>query len=183
MKLTKNEPDEQLMNKVKSDNLDALSPLFDRYHIKLYNFFLHRCFDEEASRDLTQTVFYRIIRYRKTYNNEYKFRTWIYQLARNVFNDHYKKNKILISDFVTTDDLKNNEPSDAEELEKTEQHQTLYRAMKKLPDDDREILVLNRFQGLKYEDIAEIQGSSVGAIKVKAHRAIKKLREHYFETE
>lgn len=178
--------DELLMISVKGGILDALTPLFDRYHCKLYSFFLRLTFDRELSKDLTQNVFYRILKYRQGYREEYKFRSWMYQIARNVMADHYEKEKNQIKDNVSIDRLSGAWPevemgqNEIEtERDKSEMKRTLYRALSKLPADQREIIILSRFQGLKYDEIAEITGSSVGAIKVKAHRIIIKLREIY----
>jgi RNA polymerase sigma-70 factor (ECF subfamily) len=55
--------------------------------------------------------------------------------------------------------------------------------MAKLNDEQRELLVLTRFQHLKYEEVAVMLDMTVPNIKVKVHRAIQKLREHYFELE
>jgi RNA polymerase sigma-70 factor (ECF subfamily) len=52
-----------------------------------------------------------------------------------------------------------------------------------LNDEQRELLVLTRFQQMKYEEVATIMDTSVANIKVKVHRAIQKLREHYFQLE
>jgi RNA polymerase sigma-70 factor (ECF subfamily) len=60
-------------------------------------------------------------------------------------------------------------------------NEKLDRAMARLTPDQKEILVLSRFQGLKYEEISSIRDLSVPAIKVQVHRAIKKLRQHYFK--
>ena len=59
----------------------------------------------------------------------------------------------------------------------------LRRAMGQLPDDKREILVLSRFQGMKYEDIAEVLGCEVGTVKVRVYRAIRALEQIYFALE
>jgi RNA polymerase sigma-70 factor (ECF subfamily) len=58
----------------------------------------------------------------------------------------------------------------------------LQKALLKLNPSERELIVMHRFQEIKYEQIAEIIGSSQGAVKVKVHRAIKKLKEIYFQT-
>ena len=58
----------------------------------------------------------------------------------------------------------------------------LQRALLKLSNSDRELIVMHRFQEIKYEQIAEIIGSSEGAVKVKVHRALKKLKQVYFQT-
>jgi len=90
-RIVNKETDEALMITVRNGDIDAMSPLFERYHIKLYNFFLRLTFNKELSQDLTQNVFYRIIKYKHTYNEEYKFRTWMYQMARNNLTDFYEK--------------------------------------------------------------------------------------------
>jgi RNA polymerase sigma-70 factor (ECF subfamily) len=73
------------------------------------------------------------------------------------------------------------EGGETEALE--EQEKLLARAMAKLSEEQREVLVLTRFQHMKYEDVAVIMETTVANIKVKVHRAIAKLREHYFELE
>ena len=173
--------DEEIMIKVKNDQLALMKALFDRYHIKLYNFFLRLTFNEDVSKDLVQNVFYRIIKYRKSYNPDYKFRSWIYQLARNNFADHVKKNKVLFSDFHDMASIRTETGSALDALELTEKKQALYEAMAQLPEDKREILVMSRFEGLKYEEIGQILNCSVGAVKVKVHRAINQLKEVYFK--
>jgi len=167
--------DEEIMVKVKQGDLDALTPLFDKYHLKLYNFFLRLTSDRETSRDLTQNVFSRIIQYRHTFNPQYKFRTWMYQMARNIHIDHYNKNKYLVSDMEmqTKDAL--------EEMETMQKHNTLHEALNLLSVEQREIIELSRFQDLKYEDISRITGNTVGAVRVKVHRAINKLKDVYFQ--
>ena len=63
------------------------------------------------------------------------------------------------------------------------QEKLLERSMAMLNEEQRELLVLTRFQHMKYEDVAVIMDTTVANIKVKVHRAIAKLREHYFELE
>ncbi len=176
------ETDEALMSTVRNGDLDAMSPLFERYRIKLYNFFLRLTFNKELSQDLTQNVFYRIIKYKHTYNEEYKFRTWMYQMARNNLADFYEKDKIRTSDYYIPESLDDEYFSDINEMEKKERFQQLHSALAKLSEEQRELLVLSRFQGLKYEEISKINGTTVGVVKVKIHRAINKLREVYFES-
>lgn len=169
------------MTAVKEGDLDALSPLFEKYHVKLYNFFLRLTNDRENSRDLTQNVFSRILKYRHTYNEKHAFKTWIYQLARNVHIDHYNKNRYWISDYEQPEDFAGNEKDAQEEMEDSERREILMEAIDQLPVDQKEVIELSRFQGLKYEEISKITGSSVPAVKVKVHRAIKRLREVYFQ--
>src|SRR5258708_39661754 len=76
------------MLRVKEGYLSELSELFERYHEKLYNFFLKLTFDPAASEDLTQNLFYRIIRYRHTFDaTAGTYKSWMYQMARNIHVD------------------------------------------------------------------------------------------------
>ncbi len=173
--------DELLMISVRRGVLEALEPLFDRYHVKLYNFFLRLTFDRELSKDLTQNVFYRILKYKHSYREEHKFRSWMYQMARNILADHYDREKKKPKDQYPEEWIEDQPDSYEEDMEKTERRKALYTALSRLPAEHREILELSRFQGLTYQEIADITGNSIGAIKVKMHRTIQKLREIYFQ--
>ena len=169
------------MLEVKNGNLDSLVPLFDRYNVKIYNFFLRLTRNKEISEDLTQNVFCRIISYKSSFQDESKFRPWIYQMARNVHIDHYHKNKFVMQDIELNESIFNDIPDALEEMAKQEKYKALHEAISQLNSEQQELIELSRFQGLKYDEISEITGNSVGAIKVKFHRAMNKLREHYFE--
>ena len=173
--------DEHLMQKVKIGELDSLAPLFEKYHVKLYNFFLRLTHNKDISNDLTQNVFRRIISYRESYDIQWKFRSWMYQIARNVHLKYHNENKLLKSDFYNPEHIKYDNKSALEETEFETKKMTLYEALNQLNPEQREMIELSRFQGLKYKEISDITGNSVTAIKVKVHRAIHKLRELYFE--
>jgi RNA polymerase sigma-70 factor (ECF subfamily) len=175
--------DEQLMEAVKQGDLAQASILFERYHKHLYNFFVKISFDRELGHDLTQNVFLRMIKFKHTYKPEAKFKSWIFQIARNIYADHYRSNKVMTSDFDDVEII--GEKIDAIDvvMEKDENEKLLYIAMYKLEREQREILLLSKFEKMKYEDIAKIYETSVGAIKVKVHRAINKLKENYLQLE
>lgn len=169
------------MLEVKNGNLDALVPLYDNYSKKMYNFFLRVTHDRVASEDLAQNVFSRILSYRNSYNEVYSFKSWIWQIARNVHIDHYSKNKILISDYPSEKNFEKEKSDALDQLEKEDRVETIREALGLLTPEQREIIELSRFQDLKYEEISQLTGNSVGAVRVKVHRAIKKLKEVYFQ--
>ena len=173
--------DEQLIIEVKNGNLDSLVPLFDKYQGKIYNFFLRVTHDPTTSEDLTQTVFSRIIKYRTSYKEVYSFKSWIYQIARNVHVDHYSKKKLWTSDSNEAEGYFADSREAIEAMEKEQKEQILKEALGLLSPEHREIIELSRFQDLKYEEISQITGNSVGAVRVKVHRAVKKLKEVYFQ--
>ena len=174
------EHDEILMLSVRNGNLEGMSVLFERYHVKLYNFFLRMGMKKAVSQDLTQNLFYRMIKYRGSYKEGNNVKSWIYQIARNLHADHCRQEKINREMLLITDTY----PavmSNEEENYIEEDYEKLDKALLSLPDEQRELIILSRFQGLKYEDISSITSQSVPAIKVAMHRAIKQLRSIYFQ--
>ena len=174
------ETDEILMQNVKDGNLIQMSVLFERYHLRLYNFFFRLTFDMDVSQDLTQNLFYRMIRYRSSYKSEYPFKSWIFEIARNLHADYCKEEKRSGSIFMKTEKIPI-EPSDETDGYHEEDYERLEKAFSSLSDDQKEIIILSRYQGLKYEEISVITKQSVSAIKVAMYRAIKQLRGIYFK--
>ena len=171
------------MEAVKSGELQQASLLFERYNKRIFNFLARMTMDRDLAEDLTQNVFLRIIKYRNSYREGARFQSWIYQVARNVFSDHYQANKNKFSDFVDVEKV-SDQLRDPEENEAIDERENLLqRSLAMLNEEQRELLVLTRFQQMKYEDVAVIMDTTVANIKVKVHRAIAKLREHYFELE
>jgi RNA polymerase sigma factor (sigma-70 family) len=175
--------DESIMEAVKGGNLQQASLLFERYNKRIFNFLARMTFDRELAEDLTQNVFLRIIKYRNSYREGLKFQSWIYQVARNVFSDHYQASKNRTSDFVDVENVSDHMADSGETEEMDEREKILHRSLARLSEEQRELLVLTRFQHMKYEEVALIMDTTVANIKVKVHRAILKLREYYFELE
>ena len=175
--------DEMIMEAVKNGDLQQASLLFERYNKRIFNFLARMTMDRALAEDLTQNVFLRIIKYRTSYREGLRFQSWIYQVARNIFSDHYQMHKNRFSDFIDVEKIGEHisQSNESEVLE--EQERLLGRSMAMLSEDQRELLILTRFQHMKYEDVAVIMDTTVANIKVKVHRAIAKLREHYFQLE
>ena len=173
--------DELLMVTVQKGQLDMLNALMNRYQKRVYNYFLKCTMDAADSADLTQNTFIRVMKYRKSYKAGSSFETWLFQIARNQVKDHFRKMKVHNDRFNPVEVIP--EKEDEKDDQQYEREQTLMQAMKRLPEDKRELLVLSKFQGLKYEQIAELRDTSVSAIKVQVHRTIKQLKELYFEIE
>jgi RNA polymerase sigma factor (sigma-70 family) len=166
-------PDEDVMLQVRDGEVEMLGVLFDRYQSPLYNFYTKMTQDRAASEDLVQEVFLRILRYRHTYRPGTPFRTWMYRIARNTRIDQFRKTHPE-TPFAS-------EPvapiSHFDSAQQKQEAAMLQRALMQLPEDKRELLVLSRFQELKYEEIARLLNCEVGAVKVRVHRALQQLRE------
>jgi len=175
-----NTPDEKIMQNVRDGNIAEMSVLFERYHLRLYNFFLKMGLQKDISQDLTQNLFYRIIKYRRTYRAGYSLKSWIYQMARNLHADYRKQQEKSGDLFMITETYKAEVVDDTDRY-REEDYERLDYALTLLGDEQRELIVLSRYQGLKYEEISTIVNQSVPAIKVAIHRAIKQLRSIYFK--
>ena len=168
------------MQRVKDGNLAEMSVLFERYHLRLYNFFLKLTRNRDISQDLTQNLFYRMIKYKNSYKNEFSVKSWIYQMARNLHIDYCKEEKRTDELFLKTDSYPTDITDDSSGFPE-EDYERLEHAFSALSLDQKEIIVLSRYQGLKYEEISTIVNQTVPSIKVAMHRAIKQLRGIYFK--
>jgi len=182
-------PDQTVMTEVKDGDVRKLAVLFERHHRPLFNFFVHLTGNRDLSEDLVQDVFFRMLRYRHTYDPKHTFTAWMYQIARNASVDHARKRKPEVPIESTSVNEEWNAmpepvselPGAEEQLGRAQEVRLLRRALERLPDEKREILILSRFQNLKYEDIATVLGCEVGAVKVRVYRATRALSEIYFE--
>jgi len=165
--------DEEVMLQVREGACEMLGILFDRYHAKLFNYFVRLTGNRTLSEDLVQDAFYRILRSRRTYRPGSPFRPWMYQVARNARNDHFRRP----AEVEFEEHMAETIPL-ADELADRE---LVHRALLQLPEDRREVLILSRFQEMKYSEIAQLLGCQEGTIKTRVFRALQELRQVILE--
>ena len=176
------------MLKVQAGDLDKLGELFERYKKPLYGFFYGLTRTSELSEDLIQNTFFRILKYRHLFreqvgSNGGEFKAWMFQIARNVHYDQHRKKRITGEDITHWQDRVGHTENKATEIQQTEELQLLSVAMEKLPVEKREVLLLSKFEDMKYSEIGEILGCSEGAVKVKVFRALQELKAIYNQLE
>lgn len=171
--------DTVLMEAVSAGRLECLGELFERHHRALYAFLLRLTGAPAAAEDLVQEVFLRVLKYRGSFRPGSPFEPWVYALARNAAVDlHRKRGAALLEE----DDLDRREspaPGVHEEAVGRQSARLLRRAFRSLTTEQREVLVLARFESRPYADIAECLGCSVGAVKLRVHRAVRRLARLY----
>jgi RNA polymerase sigma factor (sigma-70 family) len=177
-----NEPtDLELMIAVQQGEVGRMGDLFERHHARIYNFCHRMTGSQAASEDLVQEAFMRALKYRQSFRGDADFLPWLYRLARNVCNDYFQKNQRFPLTDEELPEAASADPSALDDVQKQEQICLLRQALLRLPIERREVLILSRFEFRNYEEIAELLGCSVGAVKVRVHRAMNQLRETYRE--
>lgn len=171
------------MMEVASGDIRKMSVLFERYHQKLNSYFLKTLMDQNLSKDLTQNVFEKMIKYRAGFKKDKSFKSWMFTIANNVMMDHFRKEKSMRTKAGKQAETKCKSFDPDAKMELDEQKQLLHQALDLLEPDAREILWLTRFERMKYAEIAVLKECTESAIKVKVHRAVKKLRTVYLQLE
>lgn len=176
--------DNQLMLKVKEGNIETLGLLYERYKKRLFGYFYKLNNDAQLSEDLVQNVFVRILKYRKKFIDKGTFSSWIFRIARNVYYDHYRKNKNLNNKTTSFEHDSSKDLVFYEfdiDIDLNDEKELLQDALKQLSVDQREVLILSKYQELPYKEIAVVLGCNEGAVKIKVFRALKELRIIFFK--
>jgi RNA polymerase sigma factor (sigma-70 family) len=169
--------DSELMRQVRAGRTAALATLFERHHARLYRFCLRMTGQRAAAEDLVQETFMKMLKYKATFRDDSELVPWMFGIGRNACLAHLRR---TADDRVRIDARQHDEPAAApDESRDHDEHELVRRALLDLPADRREVLVLSRYEFKSYEEIAAVLDCSVGAVKVRVHRAIKELREIY----
>lgn len=170
------------MIQVREGDTGKLGLLFRRYHRPLFIFLFRMSSNKQESEDMLQTVFYRILKYRHTFSEHWDFRTWMYQLARNVLADtRQKATRFKFDDIERIVNTFEEQSASEEQSEIDQQLTMLHFALDRLKEEDKEVLILSRIQKMKYAQIATVLKISEGAVKVRVHRAMSELRSIYMK--
>jgi RNA polymerase sigma factor (sigma-70 family) len=171
--------DQELMRIVQAGDLSPASEIYDRYSGRIYNFALRFLKNSEAAEDATQEVFVKMIRHASQFQGDAKLSTWLFSITANWCRDYLRKadNKSKESDDVLVTLPAPLEQSPDRNLEQRENEARIQRALKALTPEQREAILLSRYQGLSYAEIAQISGCSEGAVKTRVFRAMETLKK------
>jgi RNA polymerase sigma factor (sigma-70 family) len=179
--------DHERMAVVARGNLDGMNEIYQNRHRSLFRFFFRLTSRQATAEDLVHEVFLRMIRYRHTFQTEEEdgkaagaFEAWMYRIARNTLADHARKHRLEIAPGDgELESIASSRPTPFETTAKRQDLALLHRALRELPEDKRELIVLTRFQGLSYEQIGRILGCESGTVKGRVFRAMKELGSIY----
>lgn len=152
---------------------NAATELVRRVSPMLYRSFLVHTRSADLSDDLLQDTWIRIHKARHTYRPPAPVLPWLYSIAEHTRLDGYRRRQRRQGREST---LENAPEPASERTDDVVQRLTLQKLMLALPESQRQVLVMLKVSGLSLEEVARIQGSTVGAIKLRAHRAYNTLR-------
>nr|WP_233150270.1 RNA polymerase sigma factor [Pontibacter sp. BT310] len=156
----------------------AFNQLVRKYQQKIYWHIRKMVIDHEDADDLTQEVFLKVWKNLENFRQDAQLYTWLYRIATNeclTFLSSKKRKFFLPINDVAAElaekiDTSVNISGDEIQLK-------LQKALLKLPDKQRLVFNMKYYDDLKYEEISEILGTSVGALKASYHLAVKKIEE------
>lgn len=176
--------DHDRMIAVARGDLSGMNGIYENRHRPLFRFFFRLTGRQATAEDLVHEVFLRMIRYRHTYQTEGQtagaFEAWMYRIARNTLADNARRHRHeAMAGEGEMELIESGRPTPFDTAVKRQHLALLYRALRGLPEDKRELLVLARFQNLSYEQIGRILGCETGTVKGRVFRAMKELSSIY----
>lgn len=180
--MTSSDSDVALMLHVKNGDHEAFRELIERHQHAVINV-IHRAIgDAWEAEDLAQRVFVQVFRSANRYQPTAKFTTWLFTITHNTIRNEYRRRSRhaaesleALSESTQFPDVRAADP--AREVAERELQQRIQAAIQELPEAQRTAVILCRFEGLAYEEIADVLGCSVSAVKSLLHRARQTLKE------
>ena len=159
----------------------ALHSIIKKYERKVYWHIRKIVIDHDDSDDVLQNTFIKVWENLANFREDSKLYTWIYRIATNEALAFLKKKRTkFFLPIVDVESELSNKIDDSSQFTGTEIERKLQKALLKLPEKQRLVFNMKYFDDMKYEDISEVLGTSVGALKASYHHAVKKI-EKYLE--
>ena len=184
--------DVEVMLRVKAGDEDAFGFLVQKYRRAMVHFMFRTTRTQAAAEDLAQEVFLRVYRSRQSYEASAKFTTWLYRIATNLAINHARDTKNERPENTISVDAKNEETGQSfdvpdgsltaeQNLVRRERLMAIRSKVLGLPDKQRIAVLMHKYQGLDYKQIAEVLKLSESATKSLLFRAYETLREQLKE--
>lgn len=160
--------DRKVIERVLKGDTDAFNLLIRKWEKPIYNFIVRMIGNRDEAMDLSQDCFMRAFRELRTLKDLDRFSSWLYRIAHNACLSEIRKNHGKT--WVELD------PDIGPVHQPVENRLAVEKALRQLPPDQREAVVLKVFQSLKFEEIAAIQDAPVSTVKSRLYMGFEKLR-------
>ncbi|TWR27889.1 sigma-70 family RNA polymerase sigma factor [Mucilaginibacter achroorhodeus] len=170
--------DEEILSKFRDEKTrnEAFNILLKKYQQKIYWHVRRMVIDHDDADDITQDVFIKIWKNLPGFRNDAQLYTWMYRIATNecitFLNKKKQKNNVSLDDvdYELSDTLSSSDQFSGDKIQ-----MKLQQAILTLPDKQRLVFNMKYFDDMKYEEMSEVLGTSVGALKASYHLAVKKI--------
>ncbi len=172
--------DQHYIEQALNGDTKAYAVLIDRYKHMVYTMAAQIVKNKEDAEEVAQDVFLKAFKALNSYKGDAKFSTWLYKIAYYRSLDYLKKRQRRIS--TTAIDVSREYSISAldgemDRMEVQEKQQMVKKAIQKLPEDDGVLITLHYYEELSLKEISEVMGHSPNALKVRLHRARKRLAD------
>lgn len=170
--------DDELMTRYSKGDQHAFAVLFRRHAEKIFRAALRNGFSQVDAEDLVQQTFVQIHQARHDYRQNGSFSSWMWTIANNLMRDNWRRNRSRrnaeqgLRQIKASREEMNWEPSGS-----TTPLFAIRKALEALSEAQRQVLVLHFFEELSFAEISRVMGVKEGAVKVRAHRGYRKLKE------
>lgn len=174
--------DEQLVARSIGGDVGAFNDLVSRWEGSLYKFVYRYLGDAEEARDICQEAFIRAYTNLDRFRGQAKFSSWLYQIALNLCRSQFRRQKARPTVSIDEDEQQNHlriVPDAAITPDDTaitnERARALQEAISELPDNQRSVIILKEYHGLKFREIAELLGAPESTIKSRLYHGLDAL--------
>lgn len=171
--------DENLVAWTNSGQYHAFEELVRRYRNDVYALAYHYVRHREEAWDISQEVFIKAHRALRRFRGDASFKTWLLRITSNQCKDFFKKRRlstVAFDDVIREDHVVASDQGPRRALETQELGDAILEAMNTLSAKHRSAIVLREFEGLSYEEMAEVMGCSQGTVMSRLHHARKNLQ-------
>jgi RNA polymerase sigma-70 factor (ECF subfamily) len=176
--------DESLLERVRRGDAGGAEELFERYAPALLKFADRMLSDREAAEEVTQEVFVKVISRAHQYDGRAAVSSWLFAIAANACRDRRRRDRrAAVVPLDSVGELPAAGVGVEARLASRERRAAVRKALEGLSEEQREALVLARYHGLPYAEIARVLGISVGAVKTRIFRAVENLKARFSEGE
>ncbi|MDC0713713.1 RNA polymerase sigma factor [Stigmatella sp. ncwal1] len=168
--------DEELMARFCQGDAAAFNALFQRYARPVQGYLTRLTGSRAAAEDLVQVTFLSLVRARGRFLSGARLKPWLYAIATNAARDQQRRNA-RPEELTAEGELPLHAAADTQDPRDLGLERTVQRALSLLPEGQRVPIVLHRFEGMSFAEIAEAMGLTETAVKVRAHRGYARLRE------
>jgi len=162
------ESDEGLMQSFKKGETPAFRELFERYKNPVFAFVRRRVNDAGRAEEITQDIFLALVQRRNGYEVRARFRTYLYKIALNRVAEEHRKRSLSESLTTSPEATGGGDPNVVQQVRE---------ALGRLEPGQREVVLLREYEGLSYQEIAEVLKMPVGTVRSRLFRAKLALRD------